>query len=118
MRNGARVPRPLATGGGQEHGLRPGTVPVTNCVGFGVACDLAVAQCDDDRKHVERLSGVMLDFLSRLDGWQVNGSLAERIPHNLSIAFQGGGRGGIVGVIARTCTGDRVGLQRRVGERF
>ena len=31
----------------------------------------------------------MLDALAYLDGWQVNGSLEERIPHNLSIAFKG-----------------------------
>ena len=40
VRNGVVRPQPLATGGGQEKGLRPGTLPVANCVGFGMACDL------------------------------------------------------------------------------
>ena len=31
----------------------------------------------------------MLHGLSSLDGWQVNGSLEDRVPHNLSIAFDG-----------------------------
>ena len=87
VREGALVPRPLATGGGQENSLRPGTLPVANCIGFGAACELAVAQREHDLEHVKTLSHVMLDTLSGLNGWHVNGSLEERIPHNLSIAF-------------------------------
>ena len=89
IRNGAALPRPLATGGGQENGLRPGTLPVASCIGFGVACDLAVAQHERDFEHAVNLSQTMLEALANLDGWQVNGSLEERIPHNLSIAFEG-----------------------------
>ena len=89
IRDGAAVPRPLATGGAQENGLRPGTLPVANCVGFGVACDLAIAQRQRDFEYATRLTQTMLDGLSDLDGWQVNGSLEERVPHNLSIAFDG-----------------------------
>ena len=89
IREGAVVPRPLATGGGQENGLRPGTLPVASCVGFGAACRLAATRRECDREHMETLSRVMLDALSGLGGWQVNGSLEERVPHNLSLAFEG-----------------------------
>ena len=89
IKTGADMPQPLSSGGGQENGLRPGTLPVANCVGFGVACDLAVAQRERDFEHASNLSCVMLDTLADLDGWQVNGSLEERIPHNLSLAFEG-----------------------------
>ena len=89
IRNGAVVPRPLATGGAQENGLRPGTLPVANCVGFGVACELAITQRQRDFEHVTCLTQAMLEGLSDLDGWQVNGTLEERVPHNLSIAFDG-----------------------------
>ena len=89
IRKGAIMPQPLATGGEQEHGLRPGTLPVANCVGFGVACEVAIARRADDFEQAAKLSRIMLDALSELDGWQVNGSLEERIPHNLSIAFEG-----------------------------
>ena len=89
VRDGVVKPQPLATGGGQEQGLRPGTLPVANCVGFGVACDLAVAQRESDFEHARKLSQLMLDGLADLGGWQVNGSLEERIPHNLNIAFEG-----------------------------
>ena len=86
---GANAPRPLTTGGGQENGLRPGTLPVAACVGFGTACELAVAHRERDHEHASNLSRAMLDALSGLSGWQVNGSLEERIPHNLSLAFDG-----------------------------
>ena len=85
----ATQPRPLATGGAQENGLRPGTLPVAGCVGFGVACELAVARRQRDFEHATGLRRTMLEGLSGLGGWQVNGSLEERVPHNLSIAFDG-----------------------------
>ena len=88
IRNGANIPNPLASGGGQEKRLRPGTLPVASCVGFGVACELARVQRERDYGHATNLSGVMLDGLAELEAWQVNGSLEERIPHNLSIAFE------------------------------
>ena len=88
IRSGAEIPKPLAAGGGQENHLRPGTLPVANCVGFGVACELARVQRERDYEHAKNLSEVMLDGLAELGEWQVNGSLEERIPHNLSIAFE------------------------------
>lgn len=88
IRNGADIPIPLASGGGQEKRLRPGTLPVAICVGFGVACDLARIQLDNDFQHAKELSEIMLERLADLSQWQVNGSLEERIPHNLSIAFE------------------------------
>ena len=86
--DGAARPRPLATGGAQENGLRPGTLPVAGCVGFGVACELAIAQRQRDFEHATGLQRTMLEGLSNLGGWQVNGSLEERVPQNLSIAFE------------------------------
>lgn len=89
VRDGADVPRPLSTGGGQEHGLRPGTLPVAACVGFGAACELAMAHRQRDSDNAATCTQAMLDGLADLDGWQVNGPLEDRIPHNLSIAFDG-----------------------------
>ena len=89
VRDGVAIPKPLASGGAQENGLRPGTLPVASCVGFGVACSLAVDRLKNDRKHAETLTRVMLEMLSGLNGWQINGSLEDRVPHNLSLAFEG-----------------------------
>ena len=56
IREGAVTPRPLSTGGGQEKGLRPGTLPVASCVGFGVACDLAISHRKRDFEHAKGLA--------------------------------------------------------------
>ena len=89
MQHGAPKPLALFAGGDQEHGLRPGTLPVAACVGFGAACDVASSHRLQDACHARTLARAFLQGLSELDGWQVNGSLDERIPHNLSIAFEG-----------------------------
>lgn len=89
IREGAKKPAPVSTGGGQERGVRPGTLPVAACVGFGAACELAAERRARDFDQARELSRSMLDLLADLDGWQINGSLEERIPHNLSIAFEG-----------------------------
>lgn len=89
IKHGAPMPPSLFAGGSQEHGLRPGTLPVAACVGFGAACDLASSRRLQDACHARTLACTFLQGLAELDGWQVNGSLDERIPHNLSIAFEG-----------------------------
>lgn len=81
---------PLATGGGQEGGTRPGTLPTALCVGFGRACELAVAARERDWDHAGRLSSVFLAGLREgLGNVTVNGSLDQRIPHNLNLALRG-----------------------------
>jgi cysteine desulfurase len=81
---------PLTTGGGQEGGKRPGTLPTALCVGFGRACELAVAARERDWNHASRLSSAFLAGLREgLGEVLVNGSIDQRIPHNLNIALPG-----------------------------
>lgn len=47
---------PIFSGGGQERGLRSGTLPHMLCVGFGAACELAQQEHEHDHKWVEYLS--------------------------------------------------------------
>ena len=47
---------PLISGGGQEKGLRSGTLAPHLCVGLGEAARLAVEDMESDREHVDRLS--------------------------------------------------------------
>lgn len=54
---------PVLTGGGQEGGLRSGTVPVFLAVGFGCAASIAAKQMEEDQKH---LASVVSAFLSQL----------------------------------------------------
>jgi cysteine desulfurase len=91
LRGAARgLVRPILEGGGQERGLRPGTIPVALAVGFGAAAALAI---DERAAEGERLRGLrdrLLDGLDRagLD-YAVNGALSPRLLGNLSLRFPG-----------------------------
>merc|ERR1711892_1414307 len=55
---------PIQSGGGQERGLRSGTVPTPLVVGLGAACALAQDEMDYDHDHVTRLSNILVDGLT------------------------------------------------------
>lgn len=81
---------PLADGGGQEEGLRSGTLNVPGIVGFGTAAAIARAELADEARRVGALRDRLLAGLrDRLDGVTVNGSLTARVPHNLNVSFDG-----------------------------
>jgi cysteine desulfurase len=80
-------PAPLIHGGGQEQGLRSGTLSPALCVGFGVAAELASRRKQADRDHVERLWQAALDRLG--PDWTANGSSERRYKGNLNIRRQG-----------------------------
>ncbi len=79
---------PLISGGGQERGLRSGTLPAPLIVGFGEACRLAGAEM---AAEAERLAGLRERLLARLSdaipGISVNGSREHRLAGNLNLAF-------------------------------
>lgn len=87
----ARVrPAPLFYGGGQEGGLRPGTLPVPLCVGFGRACELASRRRTGDAERVLALRGLMLRGLREADpSVEVIGDMVHRHPGNLCVRFPG-----------------------------
>ncbi|MEO6582121.1 MAG: cysteine desulfurase family protein [Sphingomicrobium sp.] len=82
MRNGAE-PAPLLHGGGQERGLRSGTLSPALCVGFGAAARLA----SQDRDRVEQLWQAAIAVLG--PEWIVNGSVDQRYYGNLNIHRDG-----------------------------
>jgi cysteine desulfurase len=86
MRKG-KEPAPLIHGGGQEQGLRSGTLSPALCVGFGAAAKLADERCTRDYDHVQRLWKSALDALG--PGWIINGSVEHRYPGNLNIRREG-----------------------------
>jgi cysteine desulfurase len=73
---------PLLHGGGQEGGLRSGTLSPALCVGFGEAARLLEERREQDHAHVERLWSIALDLLP---GWILNGSAEARYKGNLSL---------------------------------
>jgi cysteine desulfurase len=88
-RDGARPPlQPLMFGGGQERGLRPGTMPVALAVGFGEAAARALAERDDRRERCLRFRDALLAGLAPLDP-VVNGTLARSVPHIVNLSFAG-----------------------------
>jgi cysteine desulfurase len=85
MRKGSE-PAPLIHGGGQERGLRSGTLSPALCVGFGAAAKLASERRDADAAHVEELWRAAWDVLG--PEWLLNGSSEERYRGNLNIRRQ------------------------------
>ncbi|MDX3908555.1 MAG: cysteine desulfurase family protein [Sphingobium sp.] len=85
LRNGLTLP-PLLHGGGQEGGLRSGTLSPALCAGFGVAADLMQRRREADAHHVEEL---WQKALKLFEGWAVNGSLEQRYRGNVSLRRDG-----------------------------
>jgi len=86
MRAGVE-PEPLLHGGGQEQGLRSGTLAPALCVGMGEAARLAAERRVADAVHVEKLSEIALTTLGQ--GWIINGDLGHRYRGNLNLRRDG-----------------------------
>ncbi len=81
---------PLFSGGGQEKGLRSGTLPPPLCVGFGKALDIAAAEMPAEAERLGQMRDMMIERLTgELDGIHVNGSMEHRVPGNLNISIDG-----------------------------
>ncbi len=82
--------RPLVHGGGQERGMRSGTLPVAAIVGFGAAAALAVAERGTGAGALARLRERLLDGLRAVEpGLQVNGDPGTGLPGLLSVRLPG-----------------------------
>ena len=82
-----KEPAPVIHGGGQEMGLRSGTLSPALCVGFGAAAKLAEERIHRDYDHVLKLWTAATKALG--NGWTINGSTAHRYPGNLNIRRKG-----------------------------
>ncbi|CAL9761033.1 unnamed protein product [Musa acuminata subsp. burmannicoides] len=79
---------PQMNGGGQERGIRSGTVPTPLVVGMGAACEIAMKEMDYDGRRISALQERLLNGIrAKLDGVVVNGSLEHRYPGNLNLSF-------------------------------
>ena len=86
LRDGV-TPAPLLHGGGQEGGLRSGTLAPALCAGFAAAAVLAYDRVAEDAQHVERLWRAALAGLG--GGWMLNGSAERRWHGNLNVRRDG-----------------------------
>jgi cysteine desulfurase len=79
---------PLFSGGGQERGLRSGTLPAPLVVGFGEACRLARLEMAEEIPRIAELRDRLLGRLNDgMPGLVVNGSREARIAGNLNVTF-------------------------------
>jgi cysteine desulfurase len=82
---------PLFSGGGQERGLRSGTLPAPLVVGLGEACRIAADEVLLDAGRIAGQRERLLAALSaQVPGIEVNAAGAPRVAGNLSLAFPGG----------------------------
>ncbi|ABO16813.1 cysteine desulfurase family protein [Prochlorococcus marinus] len=77
---------PLIVGGGQEYGLRSGTLPLPLVVGFAKAIEIAVL---NQKNNAEKLlfyrNNLLEGLLKNNSGLIINGSIEKRLPHNLNL---------------------------------
>ncbi len=85
VRDGIDVP-PLIHGGGQEQGVRSGTLSPALCAGLGAAAKLCAERRQEDMQHIVSLAE---KARSLFGDWTVNGSLDQRYPGNLNIRRDG-----------------------------
>ena len=78
--------QPLVLGGGQEFGLRSGTLPLPLIVGFTKAIEIAVL---NQKKNINKFlfyrDKLLKGLLGNNSGVEINGSMKERLPHNLNL---------------------------------
>lgn len=79
---------PIQSGGGQERGIRSGTVPTPLAVGIGSACEIASKEMEYDHKWVTMLSNRMLEKMNaNLTHVIRNGDSVETYPGCLNLSF-------------------------------
>lgn len=82
--------RPLFSGGGQERGMRSGTLAPFLCVGFGEAARLSKELYEEESARLLSMRKSMWEKISsQLDRVYMNGDIHHRIPGNLNISFAG-----------------------------
>jgi cysteine desulfurase len=79
---------PLMFGGGQERGLRPGTLPVPLIVGLGLAAELGAKDAATRRKACEAYRTCVLKGLAPLEP-DINGDQERVLPNTVSLSVPG-----------------------------
>ena len=80
---------PILFGGGQEQGLRPGTLATHQIVGMGAAVQLAETLFDSENARIHALCERLWQGISVLPGLRINGKGAPRVAQCLNVSFAG-----------------------------
>ena len=98
--------KPIVTGGGQERGLRPGTIPVAQVVGMGEACRISSELIEKETVTIQKLTDKLrMKLFEMYPRAVLFGHWDKRVPGNISIGFPGFSGEEIV-----TSLGDRVAI--------
>jgi cysteine desulfurase len=90
VRRGERASlQPLTFGGGQERGLRPGTLPTHQLAGFGAACEIARRELGAESSRLTVLGERLWAGLAAVGGAHLNGASVPRVPGILNVSFAG-----------------------------
>jgi cysteine desulfurase len=80
---------PQMQGGGQEQGLRAGTLYTPQIVGFAKAISLGLAELESEAQRQKALRDKLWNAINNLDGIYLNGHFRDRLPGNLNISIEG-----------------------------
>jgi len=87
IRRGVRI-EPLVAGGGQERGVRAGTVNVPGAIGFAAALRLRQAEMDGEAVRLTQLRERLREgIVESIENVSVNGPRELRLPGNLNVSF-------------------------------
>lgn len=79
---------PLTFGGGQEKGLRSGTLNVPAIVGFGKACEIAKSEMESDSGRIKILRDLFEEIVcGKISDVQINGNKKNRLPNTSNLTF-------------------------------
>ncbi|MFO1269517.1 MAG: IscS subfamily cysteine desulfurase, partial [Rubrivivax sp.] len=74
-------------GGGHERGMRSGTLPTHQCVGMGLAFEIARTEMGTELERIRMLQKRLLDGIAGIEQVFINGDLERRVPHNVNASF-------------------------------
>lgn len=95
---------PIFSGGGQERGLRSGTLPTQLCVGFGEACKISGEEMDHEAERIRILSSRFMHYISQSDfEIKLNGSKNRRWQGNLNLLFAGTEAEAVINSVETVC---------------
>jgi cysteine desulfurase len=79
---------PLVHGGGQQRGLRPGTLAAPLIAGFGKAAEIAASRMQDDLEHLRALRDRLWDGIRHVSGIVRNGDADNSFPGILNVSIE------------------------------
>lgn len=82
--------QPILHGGGQEKGLRSGTLNVPGIVGLGKACEISQNEMQNESARLQSLRDSLQNLLlKKIPDLKINGCIENRLPHNLNVTIPG-----------------------------